>query len=150
MKNSIEKEITLKAPVSKVWRALTDYKQFGEWFGWKIEAPFVPGQVAGGILSCGGEEHKGRYEMTVQKIEPETYFSYTWHPYAFDPKVDYAKEPPTLIEFRLQPKGDGTLLSVKESGFDKLSRQRLEEAFPKNEGGWGYKLEDIKEYVERD
>jgi uncharacterized protein YndB with AHSA1/START domain len=149
MKNSIEKEIILKAPVSKVWRALTDHQQFGEWFGWKIEAPFVAGQVAGGILGCGGKE-KQRYEMTVRKIEPETYFSYTWHPYAFDPKVDYTKEPPTLIEFRLQPKGEGTLLSVKESGFEKLSRQRLEEAYPRNEGGWEGQLENIQEYVERD
>ena len=149
MKNTIEKEIILKAPVSKVWRALTDHQQFGEWFGWKIEAPFVAGKVACGLLGCGGRDHQ-RYEMTVQKIEPETYFSYTWHPYAFDPKVDYSKEPPTLIEFRLQPKGEGTLLSVKESGFDKLSKARLEEAYPKNEGGWAGQLENIQEYVERD
>jgi uncharacterized protein YndB with AHSA1/START domain len=149
MKNTIEKQVELKAPVSKVWRALTDYKQFGEWFGWKLETPFAPGKVASGILSCCGDEHQ-RYEMTVQKIEPESYFSYTWHPYAFDPAVDYSKEPTTLIEFRLQPKGAGTLLSVRESGFDKLPKHRLEEAFPRNEGGWGFQLENIQKYVERD
>ena len=93
----IEKQIELKAPVSKVWRALTDYREFGEWFRVKLEGPFVVGQVAGGFITWPGYEHL-RMEVVVQKIEPERFFSYTWHPYAIDPKVDYSKETPTLVE----------------------------------------------------
>jgi uncharacterized protein YndB with AHSA1/START domain len=148
MKNSIEKEIILKAPVSKVWRALTDYKQFGEWFDWKVDRPFVPGGASGGRISCTG--HEQYLELTVQKIEPETYFSYTWHPYAVDPNIDYSKETPTLVEFRLEPKGGGTLLTVKESGFEKIPKQRLEEALRQNTRGWEFKVEDLQKYVERD
>jgi uncharacterized protein YndB with AHSA1/START domain len=102
----IEKQIDLKAPVSKVWRALTDYREFGEWFRVKLEEPFVAGQVSGGQLTHPGYEHL-RMEVVVQKVEPERYFSYTWHPYAIDPTVDYSQETPTLVEFRLEKSAKG-------------------------------------------
>src|SRR3954464_6940219 len=97
----IEKKIELKAPVSKVWRILTDYKEFGEWFGVKLEGPFVVGKSTRGRLTYPGFEHL-TLEVVVEKMEKERLFSYRWHPYAVDPKVDYSREPMTLVEFRLE------------------------------------------------
>lgn len=142
----IEKQIELKAPVSRVWRALTDYREFGEWFGVKFEAPFAVGQAARGRITYPGYEHL-MLEAVVQKIEPETLFSYTWHPYAVDARVDYSKETPTLVEFRLEKTATGTLLRVNESGFDKIPSGRRDEAFRKNEGGWEQQLKNIEKYV---
>ncbi|HWW98334.1 MAG TPA: SRPBCC family protein [Edaphobacter sp.] len=142
----IEKQIDLKAPVSRVWRALTDYREFGEWFRVKLEGPFVAGQVSRGQLTFPGYEHL-QMELAVQKIEPERYFSYTWHPYAVDPKVDYSQETPTLVEFTLEKSAKGTLLKVTESGFDKIPSARRLEAFRMNENGWGQQLKSIENYV---
>ncbi len=142
----IEKEIELKAPVSRVWRALTDHREFGEWFRVNLERPFVVGQVAGGFITWPGYEHL-RMEVVVQKIEPERLFSYTWHPYGIDPKVDYSKETPTLVEFTLEKSANGTLLKVIESGFDKIPSERRAEAFRMNENGWSQQLKNIESYV---
>jgi uncharacterized protein YndB with AHSA1/START domain len=142
----IEKQIDLKAPVSRVWRALTDYLEFGEWFRVKLEGPFVVGKVSRGELTFPGYEHL-QMEVVVQKIEPERYFSYTWHPYALDPKVDYSQETPTLVEFTLEKSAKGTLLKVTESGFDKIPSARRQEAFRMNENGWAQQLKSIESYV---
>jgi uncharacterized protein YndB with AHSA1/START domain len=142
----IEKQIELKAPVSRVWRALTDYREFGEWFRVKFEGPFVAGQVSRGQITHPGYEHL-RMEVVVQKIEPERYFSYTWHPYAIDAKVDYSKETPTLVEFRLEKNATGTLLKVTESGFDKIPSGRRAEAFRMNDNGWAQQLKNIESHV---
>jgi uncharacterized protein YndB with AHSA1/START domain len=144
----IERQIELKASRARVWRALTDYREFSEWFRVKLESPFVPGQSTAGQITYPGYEHV-RMEVEVQKMEPEHLFSYTWHPYAIEPGVDYSKETPTLVEFRLEQKGDGTLLTVTESGFAKLPPERRSEAFRMNDGGWGQQLENIAEHVAR-
>ena len=146
MDNRIEKRIELKAPVSRVWRALTDHREFGEWFGVKIDEPFVAGQVSRGHITYPGYEHI-KWEAVVQKIEPERLFSYTWHPYAIDPKLDYSKETPTLVEFTLEKTAGGTLLVVTESGFEKIPSDRRLEAFRKNEGGWAEQMKNIEKYV---
>src|SRR5271169_3156549 len=135
MNDRIEKRIELKAPVSRVWRALTDYREFGEWFRVKLDGPFVPGQVSRGQITHPGYEHV-RWEAVVQKMEPEQLFSFTWHPYSVDSKIDYSKEPPTLVEFRLEKTANGTLLRLKESGFENIPAGRRAEAFRMNDGGW--------------
>lgn len=142
----IEKRIELKAPVSRVWRALTDHREFGLWFRVKLDGPFVPGQVSRGWITYPGYEHL-KWEAVVQKMEPERLFSFTWHPYAVDPKVDYSKEPPTLVEFRLEKTAAGTLLTVTESGFDKIPAGRRPEAFRMNEGGWTAQIKNIESHV---
>jgi uncharacterized protein YndB with AHSA1/START domain len=142
----IHKRIHLKAPRSRVWRALTDYREFSAWFGVNLESPFVAGQRTAGNLSDPGYEHI-RMEATVQKLEPESYFSYTWHPYAIEPGVDYSKETPTLVEFTLEDKGGETLLTVTESGFAKLPPHRRDEAFRMDEHGWSAQLKNIEEHV---
>lgn len=146
MENRIEKRIELKAPVARVWRALTDYREFGEWFRVKLDAPFAPGQVSRGHITYPGYEHL-QWEAVVQKMEPERLFSFTWHPYAVDPNGDYSKEPPTLVEFRLEKAPGGTLLVVTESGFDKIPSDRRLEAFRRNEGGWTEQMKNIETYV---
>jgi uncharacterized protein YndB with AHSA1/START domain len=146
MSNVIEKQIELKAPVSRVWRALTDHNEFGEWFRVKLENPFVPGEVSRGRILYPGYEHV-TWEATVKKMEPEKLFSFTWHPYAVDPKQDYSSEPATLVEFKLEPKGSGTLLTLTESGFDALPKDRAFEAFRSNEGGWTEQMKNIERHV---
>jgi len=146
MEDRIEKRIELKAPVPRVWRALTDSREFGEWFGVKMNSPFVPGQVARGQITYPGYEHL-TMEIVVQKMVPESLFSYTWHPYAVDPNTDYAQETPTLVEFKLEKTANGTLLVVTESGFDKIPARRRMEAFRKNEAGWTQQMRNIESYV---
>lgn len=146
MDNRIEKRIELKAPVSRVWRALTDYREFGEWFRVELDGPFEAGRVSRGHITYLGYEHL-KWEAVVQKIEPERLFSFTWHPYAVDPKTDYSKETPTLVEFRLEKTGNGTLLVLTESGFDKIPSDRRLEAFRRNDGGWTEQMKNIETYV---
>ena len=146
MNDYIEKRVELKAPVSRVWRALTDYREFGEWFGVKLDGPFEAGKVSTGRITYPGYEHL-RWEAVVQKIEPERYFSYSWHPYAIDPKEDYSKESPTLVEFILEKTATGTLVVVKESGFDKIPAARRAEAFRMNDGGWTQQIKNIENHV---
>jgi uncharacterized protein YndB with AHSA1/START domain len=144
--NVIEKSIELNAPVSRVWQALTDHRQFGEWFHVNLEGPFQPGQPTRGRITHPGYEHL-KWEVTVQKLEPEHTFSFTWHPFAIDPAVDYSHETPTLVEFNLTPTPTGTLLRVTESGFDNIPAARRSEAFLKNSGGWAAQIHNIEAYV---
>jgi uncharacterized protein YndB with AHSA1/START domain len=146
MSDRIEKRIELKAPVSRVWRALTDHREFGEWFRVNIDGPFVPGEVSRGHITYPGYEHV-QWEATVVKMEPESAFAFTWHPYGVDPKVDYSKEEPTLVEFRLEAIPGGTLLLLTESGFDKVPAGRRAEAYRMNEGGWAEQMKNIERYV---
>lgn len=139
-------QIHLKAPRSRVWRALTDHREFSAWFGVNLESPFVAGHATSGQITNPGYEHI-RMEATVQKLEPEHYFSYTWHPYATEPGIDYSKETPTLVEFTLEDKDGETLLTVTESGFSKLPPHRRDEAFRKNSNGWSAQLKNIEEHV---
>src|ERR1700675_1739316 len=142
----IEKQIELKAPLARVWRALTDYREFSKWFQVNLEAPFVPGQTSRGQITYPGYEHL-KWEAVVQKMEPERLFSFTWHPYALDPKMDYSKDAPTLGEFTLEKTTNGTLLLLTESGFDKIPTDRRAEAFRMNDGGWTEQMKNIEKHV---
>jgi len=146
MSDRIEKRIELKAPVSRVWRAITDYREFGEWFRVKLQGPFVVGQVSKGNITYPGYEHLV-WEAVVTAMEPERLFAFTWHPYAVDSGFDYSKETPTLVEFRLEPAPGGTLLLLTESGFDKVPADRRLEAFWRNEGGWTEQMKNIERHV---
>jgi uncharacterized protein YndB with AHSA1/START domain len=146
MIDRIEKQIELNAPVARVWRALTNYREFGEWFRVKIEGPFVPGEVSRGHITHPGYEHL-KWEAVVKAMEPERLFSFTWHPYAIDPKMDYSAEPQTLVEFRLEATAQGTRLTVTESGFEKIPAGRRPEAFRMNEGGWAQQMKNIERHV---
>ena len=146
MDNRIEKRIELKAPVSRVWQALTDHREFGAWFRVALESPFVPGQEVRGRITWPGAEHL-TMTATVQRMESERLFSFTWHPYAIDPAVDYSAEAATLVEFTLEAIPSGTLLTVTETGFAALPAHRRDLAFRMNEQGWSIQIQNISQHL---
>ena len=142
----IEKEVLLRAPRGRVWRAIADAKEFGTWFRVDIQGSFVAGATVLGKITHPGYEHL-TMEMQIERVEPERYFAYRWHPYAIDPKVDYAAEPTTLVELTLADAEGGTRLTIVESGFDKIPLARRAEAFRMNDGGWSAQAENIARHV---
>jgi uncharacterized protein YndB with AHSA1/START domain len=148
--NQIERSIVINAPRDRVWRALSNAEAFGSWFGAKLDGQtFAPGQRTRGPITsddCGHENVW--FDVVVERIEPPDLFSYRWHPYAVDPSVDYTKEQPTLVTFTLQDApGNGTLLTVVESGFDQVPPQRRREAFRMHGQGWEAQIANIARYV---
>jgi uncharacterized protein YndB with AHSA1/START domain len=150
MADRIEKRIELKAPISRVWRALTDYREFGEWFRVRLEGPFVPGQESRGMITWPGYEHVV-WRAVVQKMEPERLFSFVWpHVRSFektDAPADLPAAPTTLVEFRLKEVPGGTLLELTESGFENVPADWREEAFLRNDGGWAQQMKNIETHV---
>jgi uncharacterized protein YndB with AHSA1/START domain len=142
----IEKVTELRAPRARVWKALTSPDQFGAWFGATLTGTFAEGETVRGQITSPGYEHL-TMEIVIERVRPEDYLSYRWHPYAIDPKVDYSKEPSTLVEFTLEDSKEGTRLTIVESGFDRIPLARRAEAFRMNDGGWAAQLENVKRYV---
>lgn len=143
----IEKNFDVRATRSRVWRALSDAGEFGTWFGMKLDGPFTPGATVFGRLTIPGYDHL-TLEMVVERMDPEGYFSYRWHPYAIDPSVDYTPEPMTLVEFKLEKTAGGTAVTIIESGFDRLPASRRAEAFRMNSGGWEGQSKNLARHVE--
>jgi uncharacterized protein YndB with AHSA1/START domain len=143
----IEKQIHLKSSPARVWRALSNAEEFGNWFGVNLKGQtFAVGQQAQGYITYPGYEHL-LFTIQVEKMEAEKLLSFHWHPYAVDPKVDYSQETPTLVVFELHPHGGGVLLKVTESGFDKIPAARRAEAFRMNSGGWEAQMQNIEKHV---
>ena len=142
----IEKHFQVRAKRSRVWRAISDAEEFGTWFGMKLDRSFAPGATVMGRITIPGYEHV-TVEILVEQVEPEGYFSYRWHPYAVDPAVDYAAEPTTLVEFRLEERDGGTAITITESGFDRLPANRRAEAFRMNEAGWAGQSKNLARHV---
>jgi uncharacterized protein YndB with AHSA1/START domain len=153
----IEKKILLRAPRARVWRALTNAQEFGQWFGVRFDRHFAPGATMKGEIvpttvdseiAKMQEPYAGtKFEITIDRVEPERLFSFRWHPFAVDRGVDYIQEPTTLIEFRLEEAEGGVLLTVTESGFDRIPLARRAQAFAANEGGWAKQMELIQKYL---
>jgi uncharacterized protein YndB with AHSA1/START domain len=164
----IEKQVTLRAPVSRVWRAIADAEEFGRWFGVKLAGQFAAGKTITGtwegrLDEAAIIEHQKKMGLTpskvrmpepnavfctVERVEAERYFSFRWIPYGVDAEADPKNEPTTLVEFRLEPANEGTLLTIVESGFDQVPAHRRERAFRMNSGGWAGQSENIRKYVE--
>lgn len=142
----IEKQTLLRAPRSRVWRALTQAKEFGAWFRVELDGDFAVGKRVKGRVTYPGYEHV-TFEVQVERMEAERLFSFRWHPHAIDPEVDYSKEPTTLVEFRLEEAEGGTSLTVVESGFDRIPASRRDQAFRMNTQGWAIQLENIARHV---
>jgi uncharacterized protein YndB with AHSA1/START domain len=153
----IEKKILLRAPRKRVWRALSDSKEFGAWFGMKFDGPFAPGASMRGVIvptavnaevAKAQKPHEGKaFEITIDQVEPERLFSFRWHPYAVESGVDYSVEPATLVAFTLEEVADGVMLTVTESGFDRIPLARRAKAFAANEQGWEMQTKLIEEYL---
>ena len=153
----IEKQMLLRAPRPRVWRALTDAREFGAWFGVRLDGPFTPAARLGGVIvptsvdpevAQAQRPYEGMpFEITVDRIEPETFFAFRWHPFAVERGVDYSLEPTTLVVFELQDVADGIVLTVTESGFDHVPLARRAKAFSANEGGWTMVMTLIEKYL---
>lgn len=142
----IEEKIRLRVARARVWRALTDAEEFGAWFGVKLAGAFAPGATVTGTIT--EKEYEGlRFEMAVERIEPQRHFSWRWHPYAVDPDADYSAEPPTLVVCELEEVADGTVLTLVESGFDRIPAARRAEAYRMHEQGWAAQMKSIKQYL---
>jgi uncharacterized protein YndB with AHSA1/START domain len=144
--DSIVKRVLLRAPRARVWRALTDSREMGAWFGANLTDAFAPGKRVRGPVTMKGYEHL-TLDITIEAMEPERRFSWRWHPNAVDPSRDYGDEPTTLVTFELEDTPEGTMLTVVESGFDRLPAARRAEAYRGNEGGWAYQMEAINKHV---
>jgi uncharacterized protein YndB with AHSA1/START domain len=142
----IEKVVNFDAPRSRVWRALTDYTQFNQWFGVALTTPFTPGAAVSGQLTIGKYE---QFKLTIwiESMDPERLLSFRWHPYAIEEGVDYAAEPTTLVTFTLEDAGAATRLTIVESGFDAIPEARRAKAFSMNERGWTAQAENIRKFL---
>src|SRR5262245_22521999 len=153
----IEKQVLLRAPQARVWKALTDVREFQEWFGVKFDRPFTPGAllrgvivgttVDAGVAKAQLEHAVVPFEISVDRVEAERLFSFRWHPFAVDQNVDYSTEPTTLIEFVLEDAPGGTRLIVSESGFDRIPLERRSQAFTSNDEGWSIMVKLIERYL---
>ena len=153
----IEKKILLHAPRKRVWRALTDSTEFGTWFGMKFDGPFVPGASMRGVIvpttvnaevAKAQKQHEGLpFDITIEQMEPERLFSFRWHPFAIERGVDYSAEPTPLVVFSLEEVAGGVMLTVTESGFDRIPLARRAKAFSANEGGWSVMVKVFEEYL---
>ena len=155
--NRIEKTILLRAPLKRVWRALSDSTEFGNWFGMRFNAPFAPGATMTAVIvptTVNQEVAKMQkpyegisFEIKIEQMQPERLFSFRWHPGAVEPGIDYASEPTTLVVFTLEKAPGGVQLTVTESGFDQIPLARRAKAFSANEGGWTLVIKLIEEYL---
>ncbi len=155
----IEKQVLLRAPLKRVWRALSDSSEFGAWFGMRFSEPFAPGATMRGTIvptTVDAEVAKAQkpleglaFQIVIERMDPEKLFSFRWHPGAIDPRVDYSQEPMTLIEFILEERTDGVLLTVIESGFDRIPLARRAQAFAGNEQGWSKVMDLVAGYLAR-
>jgi len=153
----IEKKILLRASPERVWRALSDSAEFGSWFGVKFDGPFAQGAHVRGVIvpttvnaevAKAQKPYEGKpFEITIERMEPERVLSFRWHPFAVEPGVDYSAEPTTLVVFALEEVANGVMLTVTESGFDRIPLARRARAFTANEQGWGMVVTLIKEYL---
>jgi uncharacterized protein YndB with AHSA1/START domain len=142
----IEKQIVLRAPRARVWKALSRVEEFNAWFGSRLSGTFAPGARLTSSIDHPGYEG-WTMEVVVEAVEPEARLAWRWTPHGKDPKVDYSGEKPTLVELTLADHPEGTLLRVVESGFDGVSPARRAHAFAMNDAGWAEQVQRIGRYL---
>jgi uncharacterized protein YndB with AHSA1/START domain len=153
----IEKEVVLRAPLDRVWRAISDADEFGRWFGVRFDGPFVAGASVTGVITPttvdedvarAQEPHAGKSDTwQIVAVEPQRRLAFRWHPYGVEDDVDYSQEPTTLVEFTLTETNDGVLLRIVESGFDAIPAERRAAAFEANSEGWAAQTELVRKYL---
>jgi uncharacterized protein YndB with AHSA1/START domain len=143
----IEKVLTMRAPRSRVWRALSTVSEFSTWFRVSLDGEFAEGAILHGDVRHADGRHACAMEMHIEAVQPERYFAYRWHPYPI-PAGDYSGEAMTLVEFTLEDAEEGTLVTIVESGFDDIPLARRAEAFRMNDGGWTAQMKNLARHVE--
>jgi uncharacterized protein YndB with AHSA1/START domain len=143
----IERKVLIKATRARVWRAVSDAAEFGAWFGVDFKGKtFAAGKSVQGKITYPGYEHL-TMEVLIDRVVPERLLSWRWHPAAIDPAVDYSLEPTTLVVFELEEVDGGVMLSVVESGLDKIPLERRATVLRLNSSGWDAQMENIKKHV---
>lgn len=142
----IEKTVDLKAPVSRVWQALTDHEEFGEWFRVRLDGPFEVGAKTTGRITYPGCEHM-KWESVTEKMVHEQLFAFSWPPSAVDPDTEYDDEAKVIVEFRLQSTDQGTRLTITESGFQQFPESKRLEVLRSNTEGWDIQAKHIAAHV---
>jgi uncharacterized protein YndB with AHSA1/START domain len=153
----IEKEVLLKAPLDRVWRAISDAEEFGRWFGVRFDGPFVPGtSVIGTMTPTAVDEQVAKAQRPyagvadawqIVAVEPPRRLAYRWHPYGVEDGMDASKVPTTLVEFTLEDTSDGVLLRIVESGFDAIAPERRQSAYESNTEGWSIQVDLVRKYL---
>jgi uncharacterized protein YndB with AHSA1/START domain len=153
----IEKEVLLRAPLGRVWRAISDADEFGRWFGVRFDGPFVAGASVAGVITPttvdddvaqAQEPYAGKADTwQIVAVEPQRRLAFRWHPYAVESGIDYSPEPTTLVEFTLTETTDGVLLRIVESGFDAIPAERRVSALEHNSEGWAKQTELLRKYL---
>lgn len=147
--NEIKRKVLLNSPREQIWNALTDAEQFGAWFGIALAGQrFTAGQRLEAPITYPGYEHVV-WKATIERLEPQRLFSFSWHPYAVDEAVDYEAENTTLVEFTLSDHHGAIVLQVVESGFDALPEGRRRKALKMNARGWDEQMGNIEAYLAR-
>lgn len=154
----IEKEVTLRAPLERVWRAIADADEFGRWFGVRFDGPFVEGESVVGVITpttvdddvaAAQQPHTGQRDTWhVVAVEPLRRLAFRWHPYGVESGVDHSTEPTTLVEFTLTETDGGVLLRIVESGFDAIPVERRATAFEANNQGWAAQTDLVRKYLD--
>jgi uncharacterized protein YndB with AHSA1/START domain len=143
----IERHVMLKAPISRVWRALSNAEEFGKWFGLVLAGKTMKvGETLEGPVTYPGYEHV-IVRMKIERMEPERSLAWRWHPAANDPNKDYSSEPMTLVVFELKEVPGGTRLTVVESGLDSIPIERRAHVFRLNTEGWDEQMTNIEKHV---
>ena len=146
--NQIVKVVELKAPVSRVWRALTDHEEFGTWFRVRLDSPFIVGEQTTGNITYPGYEHM-QWVSTTEVMEHERLFVFSWPPNAIDPETQYATDAKVMVEFKLETLEDeGTRLTITESGFMQFPESKRLEALRSNTEGWDIQAVNIASFVQ--
>jgi uncharacterized protein YndB with AHSA1/START domain len=153
----IEKEVVLRAPLERVWRAISDADEFGQWFGVRFDGPFVQGASVTGVITTttvddevakAQQPYAGQADTwQIVAVEPKRRLAFRWHPYAVEPNTDYSQEPTTLVEFTLDETADGVRLRIVESGFDAIPAERRAAAFAANSEGWEAQTRLVRKYL---
>ena len=142
----IEKVVDLAAPVSRVWRAVTDHEEFGTWFRVRLDGPFEVGTTTTGRITVPGYEHMEWISVT-EVLEPERLFTFSWPPSAIDPDTAYDDDAKVVVEFRLEPTETGTRLTITESGFLQFPEAKRLEVLRSNRQGWDMQAENVAAHV---
>jgi uncharacterized protein YndB with AHSA1/START domain len=140
--DSIEREILIQAPVAVVWTVVTEPEQIAGWFSDAVELDLRPG----GEALFHWRDHESAVEGRVERVEPPHLFSFRWVVGAGG-KLDEHNS--TLVEFRLSAEGEGTRLTVVESGFAALAVPEGERRrhYEDHTRGWDREVGDLSDYV---
>jgi uncharacterized protein YndB with AHSA1/START domain len=155
--DQIEREVVLRAPLERVWRAISDADEFGLWFGVRFDEPFVAGTSVTGVITPTTVDedvaraqapHAGKSDTwQIVSVEPQRRLAFRWHPYAVESGTEYSQDPTTLVEFTLTETNDGVLLRIVESGFDNIPTERRASALEQNAEGWAAQTELVRKYL---